>query len=717
MDLIIVESPAKARTIEGYLGRNYRVLSSYGHVRDLPKSKLGVDIEKDFQPTYRILDQARGHLAEIRKELKKAGRIYLATDLDREGEAIAWHLISALKLKSGSGRVKRITFNQVTKPALLEAIKNPRDIDQDLVDAQQARRILDRLVGYNLSPLLWKKIARGLSAGRVQSVAVRLIVDRERKIEEFKAKKYWQITASLEKDSKRFLAGLFKEDGKRLNRLAVDSQKRANQIKAALKDRQWQVEKISSQTKDQFPYPPYTTATLQRDAANRLGFSVKKTMFLAQKLYEGVSLGKGKSQGLITYMRTDSVHLARPAIAKARSYIKDNYPKELPVKARSFQGGKLAQEAHEAIRPIDPGLDPAAVRRYLAADQFRLYQLIWQRMIASQMKPIRYRRIKAEIGAGRYTFLAQGQQISRSGFGLVYPIKLKEYQLPSLKAGDRLRLEKLIIESKETQPPSRYSESTLVKELEKRGIGRPSTYAPIITTIQSRNYVEKRKGYFYPTEIGIVVNDLLVKNFAKIIDYQFTAKIEEELDQIARGQKKWVKVIGGFYRPFSRQLKEKESEIEKKEKKIGERCPECGRPLVKKFGRYGSFIACSNYPKCKYSRPLKDKKKIIFTKAEKERGRIALKKHPICPKCHHKMELKKGRYGIFLGCSNFPKCREMITILEKTGQKCPDCQKGDIVVKYTKRGKKFWGCSRYPKCRWASWQPPKGSNNSKFKVF
>jgi len=711
VDLVIVESPAKARTIEGYLGKGFKVLSSFGHVRDLPKSKLGVDTDNNYQLTYRMLKQSKGPVSKIKQAFKSADTLYLATDLDREGEAIAWHLAQALKLKPGSKKVKRIVFDQVTKTAIKKAINNPRKIDEDLVDAQQARRVLDRLVGYKLSPFLWEKVTRGLSAGRVQSVAVRLIVDRERKIKAFKPVKYWQIIAQLKKDQAVFLAKLDKVDDKKVNRLAVNSQKMADQIDRDLQGSKWKVKKVYTQEKTKHPFPPYNTASLQRDAAHRLGFTAKKTMFVAQRLYEGIKLKKGESKGLITYMRTDSFHLANDAITKAREYIKGKYPQDLPEKPVVFRTkSKGAQEAHEAIRPTNPGLSPDQVKASLDKDQFRLYQLIWQRVIASQMNPIKYHHLKVEIEVNKYGFLAEGLKVVKPGFGNVYNVNLKETELPGLKESDQLDLKELQIDAKETKPLARYNESSLVKELEKQGIGRPSTYAAIISTIQARNYVEKIEKYFHPTEIGIVVNDILVEHFPDIVDYQFTAAVESDLDSIALGKKKWVKVIDDFYKPFEKNLIEKSKSIKKQDtqEKMAEKCPDCGNGLVKKFGRFGKFIACSNYPDCKYSRPIKNQKKQNqLTAQEKVLADKALKEIPNCEKCKSKMVVKKGRFGIFLGCSGFPKCKNMVSINQTTGQSCPECKKGEVVIKRTKRGKIFWGCTKYPDCDWASWTKPK----------
>lgn len=724
MDLVIVESPAKAKTIEGYLGSNYKVLSSYGHVRDLPKSKIGIDTDNNFKPKYRLMPKAKKQVNKIRQAFKKSDNLYLATDLDREGEAIAWHLVKALGLKPGAKNVRRITFDQITKLAIEKAVDNPRDIDDNLVDAQQARRILDRLVGYKLSPLLWEKITRGLSAGRVQSVTVRLVVEKEREIEAFKPKQYWQIKAKLNDEKEnQFEAELYKINNKKVKKLQINSQKKADQIEEQLKDSSWQVKSIDKDSKAKQPFPPYITSTMQRDAAYRLRFSAKKTMYLAQKLYEGVSLGKGDSQGLITYMRTDSFNLAQQAIEQARQYIKDNYGEDLPTKPKRYKKKqKGAQEAHEAIRPTDPSRTPESVKKYLEPDQFKLYQLIWQRMIASQMKPIRFEAIEAAIEVDKYQFLARGRYITKAGFSKVYSVKFKESQIPKLKQGQHLELGKLLIAKKETQPPKRFSESGLVKELEKRGIGRPSTYAPTISTIQDRNYVEKFEGYFQPTEVGEVVNDFLVKYFPKVLDYEFTAEIENQFDDVAQGNKDWQKVIKEFYQPFENNLKDVGAKIKKEdiaEEKLKEKCPECKNHLVKKMGRYGKFIACSNYPDCKYSRPIKDSKnkkgkgnQAELSTAEQSRAEKILTKNKKCSKCKDgKMEIKKGRFGVFLGCSNYPDCKNLIPVPEKTGQKCPECQ-GDIVVKRTRRGKKFWGCSNYPKCNWASWQPLKNDKKS-----
>ncbi len=723
MDLVIVESPAKAKTIEGYLGKDYKVLSSYGHVRDLPKSKIGVDTENNFEPKYRVMPRSKKQVDKLKKALKKADNLYLATDLDREGEAIAWHLVYALGLKPKAKNIHRITFDQITKTAINQSIKNPRAIDNQLVDAQQARRILDRLVGYRFSPLLWKKITRGLSAGRVQSVAVRLVVEKEREIENFKPKKYWQIKARLDdKKDNQFEADLQKIGQKKVKKLEIDSQKKADLIKKELQDTNWKVESVSKEDKLKHPFPPYITSTLQRDAAYRLRFSAKKTMFVAQKLYEGVSIGDGKPQGLITYMRTDSFNLADEAIEKARKYIKKEHSDDLPAKPKRFKKKqKGAQEAHEAIRPTDPSRTPESIKKYLEPDQFKLYQLIWQRMIASQMKPIGFEVIEAIIKANKYRFLAKGRHITKPGFSKIYSVRFEESEIPELSKNQELDLDKLLIKKKETQPPKRFSESGLVKELEKRGIGRPSTYAPTISTIQDRNYVEKLEGYFHPTEIGEVVNDFLVEYFPKILDYQFTADVESQLDDIAQGDKEWQKVIKDFYQPFEKNLVEVQDKIKKKdisEEKLKEKCPECGNHLLKKMGRYGKFIACSNYPDCKYSRPIKNKKgkgkksnQAEITPEEEKRAKKILSKNKKCSKCKDgKMEIKKGRFGIFLGCSNYPKCKNLIPLPEKTGQKCPECG-GDVVVKRTRRGKKFWGCSNYPKCDWASWQDPKNNKS------
>ncbi len=632
MNLVIVESPTKANTIAKFLGKDYEVSASYGHIRDLPKSKLGIDLENNFQPQYVVPTKSKKIVNELKKASQKADQVILATDEDREGEAIAFHLKKLLKLKD----CQRIVFHEITSQAIKQALKNPRKINMDLVDAQTARRVLDRIVGYKLSPFLWKKVARGLSAGRVQSVAVRLIVEREREIEKFKPEEYWSIEAILKKE-KKFSALLMAKDNKKIPKLGIKNKKEAETITQELKGAEFQVEKIERKEKKRNPLPPFTTSTLQQTAGYLLHLSSQRTMRLAQQLYE---------KGLISYHRTDSLNLSKEAISMASSFISKEFGKNY-LKTRNFKTkSKVAQEAHEAIRPTNANLTPDKVKN-------KLYKLIWQRFIASQMQAAIFDSLKIEIKAKNYTFQANGQSLKFDGFTRVYPVQYTENVLPELKEKDILELIKLNQEQHFTQPPARYNEPALIKALENEGIGRPSTYAPIIYTIQKRNYVEKNEQKrFQPTEIGLVVNDLLVKHFPKIVDLKFTAKMEKDLDKIAQGQKEWPKLIESFYRPFEKNLKQKEKKLSKKEiaeEKTNKKCPNCGANLVIKLGKFGKFYACPNFPKCRYTETLED---------------------------------------------------------NKLNLKCPKCQKGQVVEKRTKRGKLFYGCDQYPACDFAVWDKP-----------
>ncbi|MGB2762642.1 MAG: type I DNA topoisomerase [Minisyncoccales bacterium] len=647
MNLIIVESPTKANTIGKFLGSKYRVISSYGHIRDLPKSELGIDTEKDFKPKYIIPLKARKTANSLKKEFQKADLLILATDEDREGEAIAYHLSQILNLNGK--KHQRIVFHEITKPAIEQALKNPRDIDMDLVDAQQARRILDRLVGYKLSPLLWKKVARGLSAGRVQSVTVRLVVEREREIQNFIPQEYWEIEAELRsKENKEFLAKLIKEDDKAIPKLGIKTKKDAEKIVKDLKEAKFKVSSIEKKEIKRNPLPPFTTSTLQQESWKRLRWPAKMTIRTAQGLYE---------KGLITYHRTDSLNLSETSLFTARKFIIDNFGKEYwagylkKYKTKS----KGAQEAHEAIRPAYPDKEPEKlkIKAKLDNNQFRLYDLIWRRFIACQMSQACFDSTTVDISADNYIFRATGQMLKFDGFLKIYPMKYEETELPKLEGNEILELLKLLPSQHFTQPPGRYTEASLIKVLEENGIGRPSTYAPTISTIQERNYVQKNENKkFEPTEIGTLVNDLLVKHFPNIVDIKFTAEMEKNLDEIAEGKTKWVPVIKEFYQPFEENLKLKEKEIDKKEiaeEKTNEKCPECGSPLLKKMGRFGKFYACSNFPKCRYTKPL-------------ERPSLNIK--------------------------------------------CPKCNKGEIVEKRTKKGKIFYACNRWPKCDFALWDKP-----------
>jgi len=652
MKLIIVESPTKSNTIQKFLDKNYKVLSSYGHVRDLPEKKLGIDLEKDFEPQYVILPKAKKRVAELKSEAKKSEKVILATDEDREGEAISWHLINALELKKKIP-YERIVFHEITKTAIENALKNPRDIDENLVDAQQARRILDRLVGYKLSPFLWKKVARGLSAGRVQSVAVRLVAEREKEILSFKPEEFWTISAKFLKDSREFLAQLIKIGEKKLDKFAVKTVAEAEKIINDLKGSDWNVESIVKKEMRRQPLAPFTTSTLQQTAFAKFGFSAKQTMMLAQQLYE---------TGLITYMRTDSVNLSQESIAAAREKIGktfgNNYLTPLPriYKTKS----KSAQEAHEAIRSTSPDAEPESLRTKLAPQQFKLYDLIWRRFMATQMPDAVFDATSIDIAASKYIFRANGNILKFDGFLKVYPMKTAETELPALLEKENLKLKELKSQQHFTEPPARYNEASLIKALEEHGIGRPSTYAPTMATIQARRYVLKdEQKRLKPTDIGILVNDILVEHFPRVVDIEFTARMEEDLDDIADGKKKWQPIIKEFWEPFKKNLDKKSEELNKKEitmEKTNLKCPECGKDLIIRMGRYGKFYACTGFPACKYTATIEGKNN----------------KEPQAD----------------LGS-------------------CHKCNTGKILRRRTKKGRTFWGCSNWPKCDWATWQNPK----------
>ena len=642
MRLVIVESPTKAKTISKFLGPEYKIAASFGHVRDLPERQFGVDVENDFKPTYVIIPEAKERIEKLKKEAKKAKLVILGCDPDREGEAIAWHLVKILKPKD----YWRIVFHEITDKAIKEALKNPRKIDMNLVNAQQARRILDRIVGYKLSPLLWKKVAKGLSAGRVQSVAVRLIVEREREIQNFKPQEYWTIEALLakSKEKKEFKAQLTKKDGKTISQFEIKNEKEAKKIVGQLKNAKFVVEKIERKERKRNPPEPFMTSTLQRVCATKFGWSAEKTMQLAQQLYE---------MGLISYHRTDSLNLSDLALEMAKEYIVENFGQNYHQLRKYKTKSKVAQEAHEAIRPTDVKKTPDILKEKLNSQQLKLYELIWRRFLACQMKEAIFDQTRVEILAKNFTFSATGQILKFDGFLKVYPVEFEEIQLPPLKEKEILELIKLIPTQHFTQPPPRYTEASLIKELEKYGIGRPSTYAPILATIQERNYVKKdEKKRLYPTALGFAVNDLLVKHFPTIVDISFTAKMEEQLDSVANGKKNWVELLKEFYYPFREILEKKYKEIrgagilEKTEKK----CPRCGAFLLVRVSKYGRFLACSNYPRCKFTQDLEN----------------------------------------------------------ATGISCPKCKKGEIVKRKGKKKKFFWGCSSYPKCDFVLWEKPTG---------
>lgn len=707
-NLIIVESPAKAKTIERILGKDYKVVASFGHVRDLPKNNLGVDVENDYAPKYIIPLKAKKTIRTMKDMFTKSKNIYLASDLDREGEAIAWHIVQAIKPKKDQ-TVQRVIFPAITKSAVELGMKNPREIDLNLVDAQQARRVLDRLVGYKLSPLLWKKIFKGLSAGRVQSVALRLIVEREREIQKFVPEEYWTVEADFSKvdDETRFLGKMLTVNGKKFEPI---NEEQAAQYKSQIEKSDYKVGSIKVSGKKRNPYAPFITSTLQQEAYKKLHFTAKKTMMLAQKLYEGVEV-EGKHLGLITYMRTDSRNISGEAIDMIRKQISKMYgEKYLPEKPVIYKkASKLAQEAHEAIRVTYPNRTPDSIDKFLDKDLARLYQLIWKRTMACQMKPAEMENTAIDIlGENKndvFLFRANGTVVIFNGFLEVWDYKSStndENFLPKMEENENLVLRELFVEQHFTQPPPRFTDATLVKELEKNGVGRPSTYASIMSTIQVRGYVEKEEGKFKPTDTGFTVNDFLVKHFSDVVDVSFTAKMENELDEIALGKKHWVPVIDDFYKPFIKNISEKEKEVSKEEvvgkmEETDEKCPDCGSSMQVKMSRYGKFLACTGYPKCKYTKPLglseSDQKK----EAEAEP----------CEKCGSKMVIKKGRFGSFLACSNYPKCKNIRSIAKMDlNIDCPKCQKGKLVEKRSKRGKVFYACNRYPECDQAVWNEP-----------
>ncbi len=708
MNLVIVESPTKAKTIGKFLGKDFVVESSYGHLRDLPKSKIGIDVKHNFTPTYVIPKKALEVVERLKGQAGKAAKVILATDEDREGEAIAWHLEEALDLKNRpANEVERIVFHEITESAIKEALQNPRHIDMHLVDAQQARRVLDRLVGYELSPFLWRKIRYGLSAGRVQSVAVRLVVEREREIQKFLREEYWSIEAELIKrhetgdkkqESKAFTAKLYSVNGKNLGKMDVKSESQAKGIVAGLTGASYAISSLTIKETTRTPAAPFTTSTLQQEAARQFGFSAKQTMVIAQQLYEN---------GFITYMRTDSLNLAAAALAQARAVIEDRFGKNyaLPAPRTYVNKSKGAQEAHEAIRPTNLAKTSDTLH-FRDKSQSKLYDLIWKRTIASQMQPALLEQTAATISAlsDAYLFRANGQVIKFDGFMKVYTEGRDENGeengegiLPPLAKGEELTLQRLMPLQHFTEPPARYTDATLVKALEADGIGRPSTYAPTLSTIQERGYVEKIDKRYRPTEIGIHVNDLLVEHFPEIVDLQFTAHVEEELDEIAEGKVEWVPVIREFYGPFKKNLKEKEESVEKQVEVSTIPCPHCGKPMFIKFGRNGKFLACPD-PESKITLPMPEEAAKIKELQEKTRDER-------CPICGKPMTVRRGRFGFFLGCSDYPKCKGMSKIWNKTGFKCPSCREagrtaiGDIVEKKSRgRGKPFFACTKYPDC-------------------
>ncbi|QJC92424.1 type I DNA topoisomerase [Bacillus velezensis] len=671
--LVIVESPAKAKTIERYLGKKYKVKASMGHVRDLPKSQMGVDIEQNFEPKYITIRGKGPVLKELKTAAKKAKKVYLAADPDREGEAIAWHLAHSLDLDLSSDC--RVVFNEITKDAIKESFKHPRMINMDLVDAQQARRILDRLVGYKISPILWKKVKKGLSAGRVQSVALRLIIDREKEINDFKPEEYWTITGSFLKGKETFEAGFFGKNGKKL---PLKSEEDVKAILAQLKGNKYTVDKVTKKERKRNPALPFTTSTLQQEAARKLNFRAKKTMMIAQQLYEGIDLGKEGTVGLITYMRTDSTRISNTAVEEASAFIDQAYGKEyLAGKRKPAKKNENAQDAHEAIRPTSVLRKPADLKAVLGRDQLRLYKLIWERFVASQMAPAVLDTMSVDLSNNGLTFRANGSKVKFAGFMKVYvegkddQLEEKDRMLPDLKEGDTVLSKNIEPEQHFTQPPPRYTEARLVKTLEELGIGRPSTYAPTLDTIQRRGYVGLDNKRFVPTELGQIVLDLIMEFFPEIINVEFTAKMERDLDHVEDGQTEWVQIIDSFYTDFEKRVKKAEAEM--KEVKIepeyaDEDCELCGSRMVYKMGRYGKFMACSNFPDCRNTKPIVKQ--------------IGVK----CPKCHEGniVERKSKKKRIFYGCDRYPEC-DFVSWDKPIERKCPKCE-NMLVEKKLKKG-------------------------------
>ena len=782
--LVIVESPAKAKTIQKYLGKGFTVDASFGHVKDLPKSSLGVDVEDGFDTEYVVIPGKEKVLAKLKKLALLADKIYLAPDPDREGEAIAAHLSDELsddgkktkkgkagkkkKEEDGGGpRIQRVTFNEITQRAVKAAFEHPRDIDQNLVDAQQARRVLDRLVGYQVSPLLWDKVRRGLSAGRVQTVALRLIVDREREIKAFEKREYWTIDANLAAAKPPAFDARFLGRGE--EKVEVTNGEDAEKIHLALEKADWVVRSVEKKERRRNATPPFTTSKLQQDASRKLRFSVKRAMMIAQRLYEGVELGEEGLVGLITYMRTDSTRVAPEAIAEVREYVGREYgPQYLPESPNTYKEKKDAQGAHEAIRPTSATRHPDQVKQYLQEDEFKVYKLIWQRFVASQMNPAVFDQTTVDIDAKAaseiFWFRVTGSVMKFDGFLKVYEESKDskdeedeelKHKLPALEAGHKLTLKALKPEQHFTEPPPRYNEASLVKELEERGIGRPSTYATILSTIQERQYAQKIGGKFTPTEIGLVVTDLLVENFKDIFDFQYTARLEEELDEIEEGKEKWTDALADFYKKFAKDLKYAEKHMEnikRMEKPTDEKCERCGAPLVIKWGKHGSFYACSTYEKddpnsCTFTKenpinlPDLDSADMQETAQEEycencgrvmvlKRGRfgqfMACTGYPdckttrrldqgkrvpdipldeICPECKSRnLIIRHGRYGEFTSCSGYPDCKYVKQNF--IGVKCPLCGEGELVEKRARKGNTFYGCSKYPKCKFTSAAKP-----------
>ncbi|MBL1433486.1 MAG: DNA topoisomerase I [Gammaproteobacteria bacterium] len=715
--VVIVESPAKCKTLKKYLGKDFEIFASYGHVRDLKPKEGAVDPDNDFKMTYEVIDRNKKHFDAIVKAVKKADFLYLATDPDREGEAISWHIHEMLeekKLLKGK-KVHRVSFNQITKKAVTEAMAHPRALSIDMINAQQARRALDYLVGFNLSPLLWKKIRAGLSAGRVQSPALRMIVEREEAIEAFVPKEYWSIEADVNKSKSDFVAKLTTYKGEKLNQFSVNNTDDATSAREALLDAAGTtltVTKVEKKQRKRNPQPPFTTSTLQQEASRKLGFTTQRTMRTAQQLYEGVEIGGGDGPiGLISYMRTDSVNLAVEATDEIRELITKRYGAgEIPKTPNSYKTkAKNAQEAHEAIRPTSVNYIPSEIKTHLTSDQFKLYELIWKRTIACQMIHATLDMVGVNLQAGDVgIFRASGSTVRKPGFMAVYQESQDDSKgdkderlLPPMEEGDSVELKAIRSEQHFTEPPPRFTEASLVKTLEEHGIGRPSTYASIISTLVSREYVELEKRRFTPTDVGRVVSRFLTKYFSQYVDYEFTAKLEDQLDAVSRGEQQWLPVMKQFWSPFKERIDDTNANVQRKDvtqEAIDEKCPKCETQLSIRLGRRGRFIGCTNYPECDYTRDMdgnsKDEPEII-------EGRQ-------CPECESNLIIRSGRYGKFIGCSNYPNCKHMEP-LEKpadTDVECPKCKQGSILQRKSRRGKIFYSCSRYPDCDYALWNEP-----------
>ncbi|MGE9549285.1 type I DNA topoisomerase [Snodgrassella sp. CS2] len=716
-NLLIVESPSKAKTLKKYLGSDFEILASYGHVRDLVPKSGAVDPENDFAMKYQLVSRNAKHLDAIVSAAKEADALYLATDPDREGEAISWHLQEILKSKRGLKNLhpKRVVFHEVTKKAVLDAVAHPRELSQTLVDAQQTRRALDYLVGFNLSPLLWKKIRRGLSAGRVQSPALRMICEREQEIRDFTAQEYWTVHLDSHKARTKFTAKLTHWQGQKLEQFDIPDETQQQEIVSALQGQPAHVSKVEKKKRSRNPAGPFTTSTMQQEAVRKLGMTTDRTMRTAQQLYEGVDVGQG-AVGLITYMRTDSVSLSDDAVVEIRHYIDNKIGSDyLPSTAKVYKTkSKNAQEAHEAIRPTSVYRTPEEVKPFLTSDQFRLYQMIWQRAVACQMAPARFDTTSVDIVVGKGVFRVTGQVQTFAGFLSVYEEGVDDSEddenakkLPPLQEGDDLPVDKIFGEQHFTQPPPRYSEASLVKALEEYGIGRPSTYASIISTLKEREYVTLEQKRFLPTDTGEVVNKFLTEHFGQYVDYNFTARLENQLDDIAGGKREWKPVMQQFWKGFDKEVKAKEDipRAELTAENLDEICPKCGaHQLQIKFGKRGRFIACSGYPDCDYTRNVNE----TAEEAAKAAEEPTIVEGRSCPKCEGQLVFKRGRYGKFIGCANYPKCK-YIEPLEKpkdTGIECPKCHQGSLIERKSRYGKLFYSCNTYPDCDYAVWNPP-----------